>query len=370
MLQPFTTIGKEELAAAEEVLTSGRPLSGYLGGIPRGGYYVEKLQTEWQEKFEVKHAVACNSATSGLLAACVAAGVSHRTTVTVPAYTMSATAAVPKHLGAILRFSDIDAAYYGIKPSLDDYSRSSVVIATNLFGHPADLHELRRRCDNVISTLIEDNAQAPFALDRGKYTGTIGHAGVFSLNIHKCIQAGEGGIICTDSEIIADRCRGFINHGELASGARQVGLNLRMTEFTAAIASVQLRKGKSIVASRIEQAEFLTECAKSVGLSGPAVRSGCVHAYYIWSTTLDRASGVFVREMYKHGLPVRQGYIDPLHRMPAFPTGIMLPVTDSTEGKIVTFENCGWTITDREAVKDAFGRSMDAVHKATSEAFS
>ena len=82
--------------------------------------------------------------------------------------------------------------------------------------------------------MIEDNAQAIYAKEGEKYAGTIGDIGVYSLNVHKSIQAGEGGICVTDDDGLADRLRGCINHGELSG--MDIGLNLRMTEVTAAIA--------------------------------------------------------------------------------------------------------------------------------------
>src|SRR5450631_3810816 len=105
-LPRYQTIGKLEQL---NVLRSLRaPLSGYLGGKPSTGYWVKKLTDDWQRAFGVHHAIPCNSATSGLLAACMAAGISHGDEVWVSTYTMSATAAAPMILGAVVHFADID----------------------------------------------------------------------------------------------------------------------------------------------------------------------------------------------------------------------------------------------------------------------
>src|SRR5262245_54199489 len=103
----FNTIGAEEERAVIEVLRSA-PLSGYLGGYDQGGRCVEALEHEFAEVVGARHAVAVNSGTSGLLAACVAVGVVPGTRVLTTSYTMSATAAVPKFLGAKVIFGDIE----------------------------------------------------------------------------------------------------------------------------------------------------------------------------------------------------------------------------------------------------------------------
>ena len=100
-LRPFRHITQREIDTVVLAMKRG-PLSGYLGGVRRGGYYVEALEEYFRERFHVTHAVACNSATSGLLLACMACGVGPGTLVGVPAMTMSATAAAPALLGAKL----------------------------------------------------------------------------------------------------------------------------------------------------------------------------------------------------------------------------------------------------------------------------
>src|SRR5262245_14209881 len=98
-LAPFHTIGKREAEAAYNAVLR-YPLSGYLGGHRDGGYHVEALEWTWQETFNVQHAIACNSATSGLLMACAAAGVGPGSTVSTSPFTMSGTIAPAVMLGA------------------------------------------------------------------------------------------------------------------------------------------------------------------------------------------------------------------------------------------------------------------------------
>jgi perosamine synthetase len=341
-LKRFNGIGRLEAAAARTVVLDGS-LSGFLGGEPRGGRWVRALEDKWAETFEVKHAVACNSATSGLLAACHAVGIElHDLVITTP-FTMSATAAAPRWLGANLHFADVDDQAFCLhdRPLLD--WRAKAVIVTNLFGHPAHLGDLRNDCSERGIPLIEDNAQAPFATEDGRYAGTFGDIGVFSLNVHKHIQCGEGGVCVTNEDDLAERLRGFINHGELAGGA--LGLNLRMTEVTAAIALAQLARGKPIVDGRIAQAEAIIAAIGPIpGLRPPVVRNGCKHVYYTIPFLIEDNRARFVQALLAEGVPLTEGYGQPLYRLPAFaPFARPCPMADALhDRRLFTFENCGY----------------------------
>jgi dTDP-4-amino-4,6-dideoxygalactose transaminase len=213
-LPPFSTINWRESDLLRKALNA--PLSGYLGGKPSTGYYINRLQDEWCKAFGVKHAIACNSATSGLLAACMAVGIGPGSVVWTTAYSMSATAACAKVLGATIVFIDIETTRFSLDiTSVPTGPLPKCIIVTNLFGHPAYLTSIRSWCDCNNVCMIEDNAQGPFASEDGRYAGTIGHVGVFSMNIHKHLQCGEGGMIVTDNDDLALRLEDAINHGEL-----------------------------------------------------------------------------------------------------------------------------------------------------------
>lgn len=313
-LRPYNSIGPEEVAAAVAAIKRG-PLSGFLGGQRNGGLMVQTLEQQMCEMFGAKYAVACNSATSGLLIACLACDVGSETPAVVPALTMSATAAAPAFLGAEIGFSDVESKTFGAVGYLPD--EYGVVIHTNLFGHPTNLARQRTACDACGHYFIEDNAQGWLAREGKKYAGTVGHIGVFSFNVHKHVQSGEGGVCLTDDPKLDDAMRMARNHGELAG--YPVGLNLRMTEVEAAIALSQLNKVKRLVEGRRELAEFLTECVVNYpGLVPPLVREDCDHAYYMWALTVERERQWFVQAIRAEGVPMNYGYVEPLYRLPAF----------------------------------------------------
>ena len=369
-LLAYDSITGYERGYAVEALNM--PLSGYLGGSPKGGYYCQKLEEEFADAIGSKYAIVCNSATSGLVAACAAAGVGSDSAVITSPYTMSASAAAPKSLGANIVFGDIEAETFSLFRMWHNKPPPSMpykaVIVTNLFGHPAKLRLMRDSADRTGLTMIEDCAQSPFAVEHGKHAGTHGHMGICSFNVHKHLQSGEGGIVVTDNEDYAQAVRRYVNHGELAGDTR-VGLNLRMTEVTAAIALAQVRRRDALINSRIELAMELTKMVEPYAcedLRLPVTRGGCKHVYYCWPLLVRKEREFFVQALCAEGVPVRAGYVKPLYQMPAFrqETGSW-PVTAKVESEIVLFEVCAHDPSKEQLVqmKEAFDKVCTAWHK-------
>ena len=363
-LPPFFTIGVQESSAVAKAMR--KPLSGYLGGVDAGGYWIETLKNKWCETFKCKFAIPCNSATSGLLAACMAIGVGPGDTIWTSAYTMSATAACGKVLGANIACIDIETLRFSMNMNLLTTALPKCIIVTNLFGHPAYLAAMRTWCDSNKVWMIEDNAQSPFATENGKYAGTIGHIGVFSLNVHKHIQAGEGGVIVTDSAELAEAAQRACNHGELypdmLGQSLAAGLNLRMSEPTAAIACVQLERAKAIIAGRIVLALELSDMFAGIPWIRPPVQDiGCKHVYYMWAAIVTHMRrDELASRLNAHGMPMRKGYSRPLNQI--FWSGNRCPVAEQMEGmSLLSFEVCAYDPswrqrkTMREIVKRVVG---------------
>jgi perosamine synthetase len=369
MIGPFNTIGDDEKAAVSAVMTH-HPLSGYLAGKERGGRMVCALEDRWAEEFKVKHAIACNSATSGLLAAAFAIGLKPGDQFFCPAMTMSATAAAPMFTGATPIFGDVDDRFFALKATDCDVK---AVFLTHLFGAAIDEAWWRGWAHQEGAKLIVDAAQAPFAMEpkSDRFAGTIGDIGVFSLNVHKPIQCGEGGIIVTNDDDLADRMRHFINHGE--NVAENIGLNLRMPEVCAAIGLTQLSRAEDIIGRRRAQAEELVaEIGAIPGIRPPVVREGMEHVYYTIPFLIDvhlskfgDPRATFCSELRELGVPIVEGYIDPLYRLPAFKEfPHHCPVAeDLQDHRLFYFENCAWDLTPAQikGVGDAFKRAAEKV---------
>ena len=166
--------------------------------------------------------------------------------------------------------------------------------------------------------LIEDNAQGPLATEGNKYAGTIGDIGIFSLNYHKHIHSGEGGICVTNNANLAKRMQMIRNHAEAVVGpsntkdlTNMIGFNFRMTEITAAIAIQQLKQIDQHVNKRVDIAEeFSLNLSNLPGIDVPKVRKDCRHVYYVWAIKYDKNKmGVsrkrFVEALNAQGFHVR-----------------------------------------------------------------
>ncbi len=332
----YVTIGDEEKRAVNEVLDS-TVLSKYLGTWSPdfyGGPRVRKLEHEWSEYFGVKHSVSVNSATSGLYAAVGAAGVGPGDEVIVSPYTMTASATAALVYGAIPVFADIDPDIFCISPAsirkcITPFTKAIIVV--DIFGHPADMNEIMQIAREHNLVVIEDAAQAPGARYHNQYAGTLADMGVYSLNYHKTIHTGEGGVVVTNNDDLADRLQLIRNHGEVVvknKGTQNIvnliGFNYRMTEIEAAIASEQLKKLEKLVVPRIEAAEYLTERLGVLpGVKPPVVRQNVRHGYYLYVLRYDAAqTGIprnrFVAALNAEGIPMVEGYVEPLYLEPVY----------------------------------------------------
>lgn len=383
-LAPYPSMGEAERRAVAAVVESGC-LSGFYGSPgPEflGGSRVIALEQAWAERFGCRHAISVNSATSGLFAAMGAIGIGPGDEVIVPPWTMSATAMAPLIYGGIPVFADIEDQTFCIDPARvrDAITpKTRAILAVNLFGHPARLHELRGIADEHGLSLVEDNAQAPLASEDDVPCGTIGHIGVFSLNTHKHIHSGEGGMCTTNDDRLAERLALIRNHGENLMDGRSddalvnmVGFNFRMTELIAAVALEQLKRIDVHVSARERLAQALSDGTRDLcGWRTPAVRGGCRHNHYCWVVRFDAAAvGVsretFSRALTAEGFPHATGYVKPLYLLPLFqrrravghlgfpfsltnatyPPGLCAVVERLHAREAILLETCAYDMTD------------------------
>lgn len=346
----YNAIGREEEEAVLRVLRSGK-LSTFLGTWHadfRGGREVRQLEEEWAKSFGAKHAISVNSATSGLFCAVGAAGVSPGDEVIVSPYTMSASAVAALVYGGIPVFADVEPEYFCLDPASVEANitpRTRAIIVVDLFGLPYDadrINALARKHDLVV---IEDAAQAPGAMHRGRAAGTLGRIGVYSLNYHKHIHAGEGGLVVTDDDRLAERVRLIRNHAEAVIDAKpeptprdelvnMVGFNYRMTELEAAIAREQLRKLPALTEARQRNVAYLEREFTGIPCLRPAAtRAGCEHAFYVHALRFDAGIAGVGRNRFidavKAELPrtllredsavlLSTGYVRPLYLQPLY----------------------------------------------------
>jgi dTDP-4-amino-4,6-dideoxygalactose transaminase len=299
-LAPFVSVGEEEAEAAAAVIRGG-VLSAYIGARGdgfMGGPQVRALEAKAERYFGVRHAIAVNSWTSGLIAAVGALGIEPGDEVITTPWTMAATSTAILHFNGIPIFADIDPDTFNIDPTKVETlitPRTRAIIAVDIFGQSADMRALRVIAERHGLKLISDTAQAPGALYHGKLAGTLADIGGYSFNYHKHIHCGEGGILVTDDDRLAQRMRLLRNHAEAVIDAEtpaelcnMLGFNFRMGEIEAAIAAIQLDKLGARIQSRQRVADRLRAGLLDLdGIHLPTVADGGTHVYYVFGLTLD-----------------------------------------------------------------------------------
>ena len=296
----YNSIGVEEVVAAKLTIESG-VLSDFVGAwCPEfaGGPKVQEFERAWEKHYGVKHAITVNSWTSGLIAAVGAIGIEPGDEIIVSPWTMCASATAILQWNAIPVFADIENQTFNLDPEsvIKNISgQTKAILAIDIFGHPCDYEALQKIADEHGLKFITDTAQSPGSLYKGAFTGTQSDVGGYSLNYHKHIHTGEGGVIVTNDDIIAERLQLIRNHAEAVVEAKgvkditnMIGYNFRLGEIESAIGIEQLKKMQNFVSNRQKIAIQLNEGLKNLkGLTPPIVKPECTHAYYIYGMILD-----------------------------------------------------------------------------------
>lgn len=296
----YNPIGQDEVIAAKDVVETGL-LSGFLGSPgPEfiGGPKVQEFERACEKYFNVKHAVTVNSWTSGLITALGAIGIEPGDEVIVTPWTMSASATAILHWNAIPVFADIEQQTFNINPKSIEANISpntKAIMAVDIFGHSCDIDLIMEIANHHNLKVITDSAQSPGTKYKKQNTGTLAHVGGYSLNRHKHIHTGEGGILVTNDDHIFERLQLIRNHAEaVVRGTcveelnNMIGHNFRLGEIECAIGIEQLKKLNGFVRSRQHIAERLTKGLKGLsGLRTPIVNANCTHAYYKYPIVLD-----------------------------------------------------------------------------------
>lgn len=312
-------MGEEEKQAVIEVLESGQLAQG------------EKV-TEFEARFAafcgVKHAVATSSGTTALHTALLAHGIGPGDQVITTPFTFIASANSILFTGARPVFVDIEPDTFNLDPNkLEDKvkmlrarrSRLKAILPVHLFGHPCDMEAIMDIAKRYDLMVIEDACQAHGASVNGRKVGSFG-TGCFSFYPTKNITTGEGGMITTDDEEIAERARMIRQHGMRKRYYHEIlGYNFRMTDIQAAIGLAQLEKLPRWTEQRIKNAAYLTERLQCLPhVATPVVKEGCVHVFHQYTIRVkgDRDKAVELLKMKGVGTGIY--YPLPVHRQPVY----------------------------------------------------
>ena len=334
-------ISEAEVQAVVKVLRSGILTSG-LGAGPM----VVEFEKNFAKFAGVKHAVAVNTGTAALHSAIAAVGVKHGDEVILPSFTFVATAEAVVLAGAKPVFADIDAETYNLSPSAAEKlitKKTKALLPVDLYGFSADIHRIREIADKHGLALVEDAAQAHGATYAGKPAGSFADAACWSLYASKNITTGEGGVITTENDQIAETLRMIRTHGEKAKYASLIlGNNYRMSEIQAAIGNVQLEKLPSFLAKRRQNAQQLTKILeKNNRLILPCEIKDRQHSWYLYTASLKEGTEAernkIVEELKKKEIDAEVYYINPVHQMPFYRENFgsaKLPETDKASKQV------------------------------------
>lgn len=278
----------------EEIQSVLEPLrSGWLVQGPK----VREFEEKWSAFTGARYSVAVTSCTSALHLSLVALGFAPGDEAIVPAFTWISTANVVEHLGGKVVFCDIDPETFNIDSSKIEAlitPSTKAILPVHLFGLSADMATIVDIATKHNLSIIEDAACGFGATYHGKHVGTLGHAGCFSFHPRKAITTGEGGMVTTNDERLAEKIRALRDHGASVSDLQRhmgprpylladhpyAGYNQRMTDLQAALGCAQMRRAESILQERRRLARRYDEAFKAIPwLRTPVSVEHYIHGY-------------------------------------------------------------------------------------------
>lgn len=278
-------IGEEEIQAVVAALRRGE-ISGSFGTA------FAEFEREFAAYCGVKHGVAVSSGTAALQLAVAVAGIGHGDEILVSASTNIATALAAVHNGAIPVPVDSERTTWNLDLDLLEpliTPRSRAIIPVHLYGHPVDMERLLPLAERYHLIVIEDCAESHGATCRGRMTGSFGHMACFSFYANKIITTGEGGMVVTNDDALAERLRLLRNLGFTKPRFRHevAAFNFRLTGYQAAMGLAQLRKIEAIVEAKRQLAQRYSALLADIpGLQLPVELPWARNVYWMYAITV------------------------------------------------------------------------------------
>jgi dTDP-4-amino-4,6-dideoxygalactose transaminase len=326
--KPFTrwpVFGTEEEQALIRTLRSGN--WGRLDGSE-----VARFERDFADYHQAKHAIAVANGTVSLQIALLAAGIQAGDEVIVPPYTFLSTASAVVSVNATPVFVDVELETFNIDLKLVEAAvtpRTRAVIPVYFGGLPVDMDALLDLAGRNGLTVIEDAAHAHGVEYKGRRVGAIGHMGSFSFQSSKNLTSGEGGIILTNDEVLAERCRSIHNCGRIPGGMwydhHVISGNYRLSEFQGAVLNAQFARFDSQADVRERNGEYLASRLGRLPGVLPQIRSAyCTrHGYHLFllrhdSEIVGIPRETFLKALVAEGVPAIAGYARGLDQQPLF----------------------------------------------------
>ncbi|WP_115863542.1 DegT/DnrJ/EryC1/StrS family aminotransferase [Halorussus litoreus] len=310
-------LGEREIDRVRAVMESGRVADG-----PE----VRKFEAEFADFCDAEHGVATSNGTTALHAALEALDIGPGDKVVTSPFSFVASANAIRLAGADPVFADVDPDTYALDPAAveavaREHDDVAAVVPVHLYGLPADVGHLLDVADDYGLAVVEDAAQAHGAEYRGRKVGSFGDAACFSFYPTKNMTTGEGGMITTQREDVAERAASFANHGRPADGGGyehvRLGHNFRLTSLAAAIGRIQLDRLPDYNAARRSNAGYLTDALADSEVVTPTEPDDRRHIYHQYTVRTDDRDGL-AAHLDDAGVGTGVYYPTPIHELDTY----------------------------------------------------
>jgi len=296
--------------------------------ISSAGKYVERFEQAFAEFCEVKYAMSCSNGTTALHLALLALGVVPGDEVIVPTLTFVSTANAVIYCGARPVFVDSEPETWNLNPDLlkeQITPRTKGIIVVHLYGHPVDMDPVLQIARRHGLFVLEDAAEAHGAEYKGQQVGSLGDIATFSFYGNKIITTGEGGMVVTDDDSLANKVRQLKGQGMDLNRRywfSMIGYNYRMTNVAAAIGLAQLEKADWHIQRRREIAFWYYERLRGIqGLILPVEKEWAKSVYWMFSVILDNGISLsrdrVMEALREQGIETRP-FFYPMHTLPPY----------------------------------------------------
>lgn len=290
-----------------------------------------KYITEFEEKFSkycgAKFGIACSSGTTALHLALASAGIKSGDEVIIPDFTMISTANSVTYTGAKFALVDSEPEYWNIDPNKIEEKitkRTKVIMVVHTYGHPCDMGPILDIAKGHDLLVIEDAAEAHGAEYKGKRVGCLGDVGCFSFYANKIITTGEGGMVVTNNEKIAEMARLLRDQAFEPKRFlhRYIGFNYRMTNLQAAIGVAQMELIDESVETRRRNAKLYNSLLKDVkGITLPPEALWAKNVYWMYTVLVEDSFGMgrdeLMERLREKGIDTRSAFY-PIHTQPVY----------------------------------------------------
>lgn len=309
------------------------------------GEYVDRFEKEFARHLGRKHALATMNGTAALHLAVMALDVNPGDEVIVPSFTFIATSNCVLYVGAKPVFADIDPNTYNIEPEAIEKltsSKTKAIIPVHYAGQPAEMDAILEIAERHGLHVIEDAAEAHGATYKNRMAGAMGDVGCFSFYPNKNMTTGEGGMIVTDDDLIAEKVRLLRSHGQDSRYHHiTIGYNYRMTDMQAALGIVQLRRLDWVLEKKRQAAQYYGELLSDIkDVQPPYVARDATHTYMFYTVkfTKREVRDRVMQHLDERGIETRVAF-SPAHLQPIYRS-----LYRYEEGSLPVTEECARTV--------------------------